>query len=65
MFILHSRKSELYRYVLDRTSALSPKIPFNRVSTVSTCGTMLGAKEAKFVKAEPKTAFLGLKMHTK
>ena len=30
IFILHSRESELYRYVLDGKSALAWKLPFSR-----------------------------------
>ena len=30
IFILHSRESELYRYILDGTSALAWELPFSR-----------------------------------
>ena len=32
IFILHSRESELYRYILDGTSALAWELPFFEVS---------------------------------
>ena len=32
IFILHSRESELYRYILDGTSALAWELPFIEVS---------------------------------
>ena len=32
IFILHSRESELYRYILDGTSALAWELPFSEES---------------------------------
>ena len=37
IFILHSRESELYRYTLDRKSALAWELPFSRFFLWATC----------------------------